>query len=282
MTKSRSSSIPYPELYRLIEKTAPLAGAAAWDKSGLQVTCTRKEATALAVCLDPCEPSVRQAVEQGADCILSHHPLSLSPSLPNRDDNWFRVLRLLLGQDIALYAAHTSLDTNPDGPVGWLAGELGLKDPCLLETVACNSGTGGKPAGFGLVGDLPQAMDLQGICRLLARHVSLECATVTWPQAVADAERQGQAGRLFQRVAYCTGSGSSLLPLAASAGAELFITGDVKYHAALESPVCLLDVGHHSLEEEMMRRFAASLQKELGIRVFFVPSRSPFKPVILQ
>ena len=102
----------------------------------------------------------------------------------------------------------------------------------------------------------------------------------------------GDPERVIRRVAVCTGSGSSLLEDAARAGADLFITGDMKYHDALAlhsrqngnssnfCPMSILDIGHFSLEEEMMRRFALQLEKELdGVTVTFLPGRDPFQPL---
>ena len=153
-----------------------------------------------------------------------------------------------------LYAAHTSLDVNSDGPVSWLARELHLNNLAVLEPTG--PGTGDLPHGFGLAGDL-------------AAHIALSTATVSGP-----------CPESIRRVAYCTGSGSSLLEEARAAGADIFITGDVKYHTALDTQLCLFDVGHHSLEEEMMRRAAIHLQHACPmLEVVFVPSASPFQPV---
>ncbi|MBQ9406934.1 MAG: Nif3-like dinuclear metal center hexameric protein [Desulfovibrio sp.] len=250
-----------------IERIAPLAAAAAWDASGLQVAARRREAAILAVCLDPKPQSIALALDRGAECILSHHPLSLKPTLPNRLDAWHESLRLLLRADVPLYAAHTSLDVNPCGPVGWLAEELRLERRCVLEPVAAAS-EGELPLGFGLAGDVPEAMSIEEIIALIARHAPLPSVSACGPQP-----------EIVRRVAYCTGSGSSLIGAAQSVGAEVFITGDVKYHTALDAEICLLDVGHHSLEEEMMRRMAMQLQERLeGLEVIFVPSVSPFRP----
>ncbi len=61
-------------------------------------------------------------------------------------------------------------------------------------------------------------------------------------------------------------------------GADVFITGDVKYHPAQESVGAVLDVGHFSLEEEMMRRFSVLLGEDLGkeVDVKFFSGRNPF------
>ena len=82
------------EIISIIEQMAPLQGAASWDVSGLQVAAHRTDATRLAVCLDPSPASVSAALELGAQCILSHHPLALKPSLPNRIDHYHEVLQI--------------------------------------------------------------------------------------------------------------------------------------------------------------------------------------------
>lgn len=259
------------EIFSAIEKIAPLHAAAPWDISGLQVAAHRSEADTLAVCLDPTPSSVRQALELGAQCILSHHPLALQPALPRRLDAYHEVLRLLFAADVPLYAAHTSLDVNADGPAGWLARELELSNLAVLEATAPPLDAAPLPLGFGLAGNLPASLSLAGITSALARHIDLSTATVCGPMPES-----------ISRLAYCTGSGSSLLREARAAGAQLFITGDVKYHTALEAEICLLDVGHHSLEEEMMRRMSGLLAQRLnGLNVLFVPSVSPLRPVLL-
>lgn len=259
------------EIFSAIEKIAPLDAAAPWDISGLQVAAHRSEADMLAVCLDPTPASVHQALELGAQCILSHHPLALKPALPRRLDAYSEVLRLLFAADVPLYAAHTSLDVNADGPAGWLARELKLCNLAVLEATAPPLNGAPLPLGFGLAGDLPAPLSLAQITSALARHIKLSTATVCGPVPES-----------ISRLAYCTGSGSSLLREARAAGAQLFITGDVKYHTALEAEICLLDVGHHSLEEEMMRRMSNLLAQRLnGLNLVFVPSASPLRPVLL-
>ena len=167
------------EIISIIEQMAPLQGAASWDVSGLQVAAHRTDATRLAVCLDPSPASVSAALELGAQCILSHHPLALKPSLPNRIDHYHEVLRLLLTNDVPLYAAHTSLDVNSDGPVSWLARELHLDNLAVLEPTG--PGTGDLPHGFGLAGDLAEPVDLRQLAGTLAAHLDPRTATASGP-----------------------------------------------------------------------------------------------------
>ncbi len=260
------------ELIKSIEKIAPVQAAAPWDISGLQVAALRQNISSIAVCLDPTPESVRQALDLGAQFVLSHHPLSLKPTLPSQLDAYHEVLRLLIRADTPLYAAHTSLDVNPQGPAGWLAKELGLENMSVLEPVSPQTSADDLALGYGLAGDLPQALAINDIVHALERVLDLSTATLSGPPP----------GKIH-RLAYCTGSGSSLLSAARKAGAQLFITGDVKYHTALEAEIPLLDVGHHSLEEEMMRRMCHLLQQQLhDVAVHFVPSASPFRAVALS
>ena len=250
-------------LIATIEKTAPLDGAASWDRSGLQVASPRKEITSLGVCLDPSPTSVEKALSLGCDALLTHHPLTLSPSLPKFLDSYHSVLRSLFRQDVPLYAAHTSLDTNLTGPVSWLADELGLMARQPLEALAHD-----ESRGFGICGNLAESLSGQAFLQKIAELVPEPTATIC-----------GTLPAIIRRVAYCTGSGASLLPLARSAKADIYISGDIKYHAALDAGICIIDVGHHSLEEEMMRRFSLLLRNSTPIEVTFVPSESPFRPL---
>lgn len=249
------------EIIAQIENIAPLCAAAAWDVSGMQVATRRTAIQHLALCLDPTPASLAAAVALGADMVLSHHPLALKARLPARLDSYHAALSLLLQHDVALYAAHTSLDANPAGPVSWLADVLKLQDRVLLEPTSTGY-------GFGCCGTCPPC-SLDGLVSTLKQHVNISTASLC-----------GASPARIQRIAYCTGSGASLIAAATAAQADIFITGDVKYHAALEAELCVLDVGHHSLEEEMMRRFAALLAPRLGaVRVSFIPSQSPFTHV---
>ena len=259
------------DIITIIEKTAPLSLMAGWDRSGVQVASPRKEIRHLAVCLDPAPEQIRAAVDAGADMVLTHHPLAMRAEWTDRLNGYTDVLRALYSHDVPLYSCHTSLDANPLGPSAWLPDELGLTDRVILEKTGTFTAPDGTETegGFGLAGTLPEPMTLAELCRLI-----------------------GDPGRVIRRVAVCTGSGSSLLEEAARAGADLYITGDMKYHDALAlqsrqngscsnfCPMSILDIGHFSLEEEMMRRFALQLEKELeGVTVTFLPGRDPFQPL---
>ncbi|MGJ3523468.1 Nif3-like dinuclear metal center hexameric protein [Nitratidesulfovibrio sp. D1] len=320
------------EIINIIEKTAVPASAAQWDRSGMQVAGHDAEATALAVCLDPTPAAVAAALDLGADVILSHHPLVMTPRALDTLDDHHAVASAVLARGAWLYAAHTSLDANPEGPVGWLARELSLASPVVLEPTLRQERVTRCIVAAGAPS--PRWVSLPGVlaCRVLGSAAVLSCEAAAWPairaaivsEAPKDAapaflpaepelpaqvfgfglvgdlpepiefpafarrlhELSGRAHchvsgpvpTMVRRVGYCTGSGSSLADAAFALGADVFVTGDVKYHTALEARGCLLDVGHFALEEEMMRRFADGLRAALpGLPVHFLPSSDPLR-----
>lgn len=322
------------EVIAVIEDVAPLEHAAAWDQSGVQVASRRTAIEKLAVALDPSAATVDAATQWGTDFILTHHPLALKPSLPARLNAYHQVLSLLLARDVWLYAAHTSLDVQPRGPVRWLARTLELQDVRVLEPTAvihgswfrvfgpehdiaafeqalnaeagielvnrgpssiecvCPAGLANavrtaavvgagnalrivsqelefpeETIGFGFVGELPRPVDWPVLARSLAESLNNHCHSIA-----------GRIPECITRVACCPGSGASMLSAVKRAHAQVFITGDLKYHdarTAEELGLFVVDVGHFSMEETMMRIWADQLRTRLmphGVEVAFFPA----------
>ncbi|MGE4554118.1 MAG: Nif3-like dinuclear metal center hexameric protein [Desulfovibrionaceae bacterium] len=320
----------------VIRGMAPERYQSEWDHSGVQVSAECGEIGKLAVTLDPTPEAVGRCLEWGARFVLTHHPLALSPRHPDREGPYLSVVRALMRADCWLYAAHTSLDSAPNGPAQWLGRELGLADCRVLEPehrfgvlevgfftpepvdedlvndwaerdgvwsvglmetgelrLVCD-----EEAWAGLSGDISAAVGRRSdwfVRRLEAPVREVGCGEVgRLPKAVSFAAFEkrlaevlpgrwwtlcGPRPKRVRTVAYCPGSGGSLVERAFTAGADVFITGDVKYHQAVEAPGAVLDVGHFILEEEMVRRLAAGLAEDLGghgVDVRFVPGRDPF------
>ncbi|MCL2123690.1 MAG: Nif3-like dinuclear metal center hexameric protein, partial [Desulfovibrionaceae bacterium] len=143
------------EIINTIEKIAPLSGAASWDNSGMQLAGCNNTVHTLALSLDPSPDAIRRAVQLGAQLLVTHHPLLITPRLPAVLDSFHNALSALFKADMALYAAHSSLDAVMDGPAGWLAQELALLEIQVLEP--CPRQTS-PLQGFGCVGDLPDPL----------------------------------------------------------------------------------------------------------------------------
>ncbi|MCL5781282.1 MAG: Nif3-like dinuclear metal center hexameric protein, partial [Firmicutes bacterium] len=95
----------------------------------------------------------------------------------------------------------------------------------------------------------------------------------------------GGMWRDVRRVAVCGGSGGELWPVAAARGAEVFITGDIKYHTAqdmLAAGLNFIDAGHFATEHLVLpvlqnKLAEACRQKNLDITVVVTKRQSdPF------
>lgn len=256
------------DVLQLIDRLAPERLAADWDNSGVQIAGEAREVSRLAVRLDPLPLALADCLDWGAQFVLTHHPLYLKPQTPNRESPYLQVLRLMLPAKAWLYAAHTTLDQTPDGPAFWLGRELNLQDARPLEpTLAPDLAALG--AGFGQVGELPESLAWSDFADALAGLVDRQVWSVV-----------GDIPGRVSRIAYCPGSGGSLIAEAERAGADVFITGDIKYHQALEARIAVVDVGHFCLEEEMTRRFAGMVSGILaphGVEVRFFRGCDPFR-----
>lgn len=252
-----------------IESVADPKQAADWDASGVQVAGRKESVRRLALTLDPLPGSVQEALSWGADFILCHHPLTLSPRLPSSLDSYHQVLRLLFQSDAWLYAAHTSLDVQTYGPVSWLAEALGLSALKPLLPLRTEPAGDSTTCGYGLIGDLPSPL---GWAELYTKLADL-LEKGSWVQT-------GSPPQWITRLAYCPGSGMSLAEAAFSSGAQVFVSGDLKYHQAqdIEAQGLTIDVGHFILEEKMMAFWAQKLQQSLGperLEVAFFTGHNP-------
>lgn len=259
------------ELINIIEKAAPPHLAEPWDKSGPQVASFRTDISHVAVLLEPLAHNIRRALDLGADFILAHHPLDLRGRLPDRADDYHAALSALFKADVPLYSAHTSLDCNPAGPARWLAHKFSLREAQLLAETGRSllpglEDQGELPYGLGFIGDLPTPLPYAEFCRKLARLTERQVWRSCGPKPLQ-----------VSRLACCPGSGGELAPAALAGRADVFITGDLRYHTAVAAAPHMLDVGHFALEEIMMREFACLLQEAAGrTKVTFIPGEDPF------
>lgn len=122
------------QVVALVEKLAPPYLAAAWDNSGWQVGDSRKTVSRILLALDVNRQVIEEAVQQGVELIITHHPLLFKPVRQiMRQDGVGELLFRLMEQGIGLYAAHTNLDLAPGGVNDVLAGLLDLQDTGLLK-----------------------------------------------------------------------------------------------------------------------------------------------------
>ncbi len=243
----------------------PPALAESWDAVGLVCGDPDEPVRRVLFAVDPTAAVVDEALATGADLLVTHHPLFLSPvhGVPADDPKGRLVHRLVRGGS-ALFVAHTNADRAPeDGVNDALAAAVGLVDPVPLEPVA-----GDPRAGLGRIGRLAQPATLRGFADLVAAVL---------PASVGGIRAAGDPDRPVRTVAVCGGSGGSLLGAAAAAGADVLLTSDLKHHGvseALESGgPALCDAAHWGTEWPWLPVAADALRHDLADGVEVAVSR---------
>lgn len=132
----------------------------------------------------------------------------------------------------------------------------------------------GKPAGLGRIGEISSPIPLKDFAATVKLRLDLDRV-----RFVGDGER------MVKKIAICGGSGASLLRDAVKQGADVLVTGDVKYHEAREAEgvgLALVDAGHFATEQPMVRGLKELLQGELAKKGYgseitaFEGEREPF------
>lgn len=222
------------EIIAALERLAPLRLQDEWDNSGLQVGFPEAEVSKALVCLDVTEEIVKEAVDNGCNLIVSHHPLIFKALRQVSDATYQqRCVVHALASGISIYSAHTSLDNAPGGVNHRIAGKLGLQQLrwlCPKE---------GEDAGSGLVGELPAPERDTDFLARVQDTFGVECLLHSAPD-----------GREIRRVALCGGAGAFLMRDAVRAGADCFLSGEFHYHDYFENQgVLLCELGHYQSEQ---------------------------------
>ena len=122
------------EITGAIEELAPLAYQENYDNAGLNVGDPKKEATGALLCLDVTEQAVQTAIDSNINLIISHHPPIFGgiKRLAGGNDTE-RIVQQAVKHDVALYAAHTNLDSVRGGVSEKMCDQLMLKNRSILQ-----------------------------------------------------------------------------------------------------------------------------------------------------
>jgi dinuclear metal center YbgI/SA1388 family protein len=213
--------------------------------NGLQVA-NSGEVTRVAAAVDLCESTIRMAAEQGADCLLVHHGLFWGGMRPLVGPAYRRVAGLI-ARNIALYAAHLPLDRHPD--VGNNAGLARLLGLSVRGEFGSYHG-----ASIGVWGDMDAPRDDLG--RALA--ATLGAVPRLLPFGTAR----------VRRVGIVTGAGGSLIPQAAAAGLDTFITGEGPHWTFFDAEELGINVfyaGHYATETVGVKALGAHVAAKFGL-----------------
>ena len=233
------------DITAVIEEFAPLSIQEGWDNSGLCVGSPDAPVTSVLLGLDCTPELVDEAIDCGADMIVTHHPLIFSglKKISPEDQVGLAVIKAIKA-GISIYAAHTSADKVISGVSGAMAARLGLTDVTILDE-------DGDGTGLGVVGNLPEPLTAEEAVALVKERFNLKAMRTSRPVA-----------GLIDRVAMCGGSGSSLIGAARKSGARLYLSGDISYHHFFtDEDFMIMDIGHYESEIEIVDILFSLLRK---------------------
>ena len=245
------------EIFDAIEEQAPLRFQEDYDNAGVQVGDPQAEVTGVLLCTDVTPAVLQEAIERGFNVVISHHPLIFRglKKIAGRTEVE-RMVATAIKHDLTVYSAHTNMDNTPaDGVSFKMAEKLGLTDVELLDPH--------RDPGHDLLG-VPQLYG-SGVVGNIAPIVVTDLLTkVRDAFAVKAIRYSGKPAATVTRVALCGGAGSFLIDKAIAAGAQIFLTGDMKYHDFMghEHEIVLADMGHYESEQFTKEIFYDIIQKK--------------------
>ncbi|HKD97400.1 MAG TPA: Nif3-like dinuclear metal center hexameric protein [Micromonosporaceae bacterium] len=248
------------EVSALLDAMFPPAWAEEWDRVGLVVGEPSAPVRHVAFVVDCVADTVEEAVAAGADLIVAHHPLLLrGVSSVAATTAKGRVVHRLIRAGIALHVAHTNADRANPGVSDALARRLGLVDLRPLRPMAA-AGLDGSGRGAGRVGQLEEPVTLAEFAAHAARVL---------PPTAGGVRAAGDPDRLVTTVAVCGGAGDGYLRDACDAGADAYLTADLRHHPASEHLAdggpALLDAAHWATERPWLDEVAAALRAASGL-----------------
>lgn len=242
-----------------LRQLAPEESALDGDPVGLLVDRDAADVTKVGVCLDATPDAVRRAAEAGVHLVVAHHPLIYRPLTRLDSSPVAEAVKTLVRGDMALYSMHTNWDLAPGGINDTLAECLELCDVQPLGTKGLHR--------LPRLGRLAAPRPLPDFARFV--ETALGCAGTS-----ALRLHSGTSPRMISRVAVCGGAGAELAEAVLAAGAEAYVTSDVRHHEFWEAEargLALLDAGHCMTETPGMRALVRALLPLLpGVEVVWV------------
>ncbi len=122
------------DITNYLETIAPLSLQESYDNCGLIVGDSNMEVKGITICLDSTEEVIMDAVKNGCNLIIAHHPIIFSGLKKLNGKNYIeRTVISAIKNDVAIYAAHTNMDNIIDGVNRIIADKIGLVNLQILS-----------------------------------------------------------------------------------------------------------------------------------------------------
>ena len=227
------------DILRFIESIAPVELKMDWDNVGLLCGRSDKEVRTVLVALDPFPHVCDEAVEVGADLLVTHHPLIFEGLKAVTDKTTVgQAIMTLIGSDITAINAHTNLDCAEGGVNDTLAQQLELTDISVIGSE-----------------HLLRAGNFSSTLPAFLEQVKTKLG--------CEVLRYVDGGKPVSKVAVGGGSCGSELMEVIEADCDTFVTADIKYNQFWDAKaygINLIDAGHFHTENPVCAVLAEKIQ----------------------
>jgi len=237
------------DIYTVLNNISPFELQEKWDNSGLIVGNFNDKVKEIYISLDLDLKMIKKIKPNSL--IITHHPLIFSPLKKINNDSYStKILKKLIKKDISLISMHTNIDKSH---LNMYVGReiLGFdfkKIDDFIITANIN-------------------MSLKKLQKIVKEKLNIKILKTV------------KSHKYINTIALTTGSGMSLLPYIK---ADCFLTGDIKYHDAMEAiarEITLLDIGHYESEihfSTLLNRLLEKYLKNNDKKAIIIASQNPF------
>ncbi len=255
------------DIVQFLNRRAPFAHAEAWDNVGILVGDGRRTVTGVVCSIEPTHDLVDFALAEKLNTIITHHPLMFRPTQTltfeeSRGES--ALIERLIREGINHICVHTNFDRAPQALHHNLCKRLGIEGLNVLEDFSLAQGDKENQYGYGLYGTLPGGP--KGAVFL---------STIKKVFDVSSVRVVGDMGKVVSTVGFMSGSGMCMYGRVRELGLDFYITGDIKYHEALEARtdgICLVDVGHFGTEKHfctVMKEWLLDFSSSINVKEFW-------------
>ena len=226
------------EIIQKIERYASLDLMEPWDNSGWQINLCHDYTNKVLVALSLTKETLVQAITNDCDLIITHHPLIFDRLSAINDS----VIIEAIKHNISVYSAHTNL-----------AGVLGLKNLITVDD-------------YIKISHLKDEIALEDFLDNAKIALGVERIKLINPSGVTT----------VKNIAICAGAGGSYIKKIRDYDVDLYITGDIKFHAALEvRNFATADIGHFESEVPVLPLLQGLISKA-GVEAIIADEHVPW------
>lgn len=245
-------TIVVQDIVAQLERIAPGHLAEDWDNTGLLIGRSDAKVSRLLTCLTLTSDVAQEAISNKVQLVVTHHPVLFRGARRiTSADREGRLLLSLIENGVAVYSPHTSFDSASEGINQQLATAFGLGEIRPVRVAGDDPGLGVARHGM-----LAEAVPLREFLKTVQRAVAAKYLEYT-----------GDLNALVQHVAVACGAASEVLADAMALGCDTFVTGEARFHAALEAREAgtnLILLGHYSSERSGIEWLADQLRAAFG------------------